>query len=268
MRQAGWRPERRNRKLGTPDWSWKDQHEARPTFDVPWPDWEYRAPEERWSAETVERHQVHGKTTLVVTERPLNGSVHACSPSDVCAVLRCLPKADVAGVGLVVLRQPTRKEEIFRPAWGRMHWCADFRGYRGPAITLDAIDFQRPRIRMSRSLSPERAQELERLRRHRFVITETNRTYDVLLTPEHVRRWLLVRTVPHEVGHWVDYRHRVLDRLDAATVTDVLADPRYEELAERWLARPERERERFADRYADVAEPAISALIEVERGQP
>jgi hypothetical protein len=264
MRQAGWRPERRNRKLGTADWSWRDKEGARPNFDVPWPDWEHRVPEERWSAEAIERHQVHGGTILVATERPNDGSIHVCSPSEVCAVLHCLPEVDVAGVGLVVLRQPTRKEEVLRLAWGRMHYCADFLGYSGPAITLDAVDFRRPRRRISRSLSLEEAEALERLRRHRFAVTETRRSYDVLLTPKHVRRWLLARTIPHEVGHWVDYRRRVLDQLDAATVADALAHPQYEEIAARWWARPQREREQFADRYADAAEPAISALIETK----
>lgn len=95
------------------------------------------------------------------------------------------------------------------------------------------------------------------MRRYRFAVTETRRSYEVLLTPEHVRRWLLLRTIPHEVGHWVDYRRRVLDQLNAATVPDALADPRYEDLAARWRARPRIERERFADRYADAAEPVV-----------
>jgi hypothetical protein len=210
----------------------------------------------------IERHEVHGETILVATERPRNGSVHVCSPADVCAVLRCLPDADVAGVGLVVLRQPTHKEEIFRLAWGRMHFCADFHGYSGPAITVDAVDFRNPRERISRSLSPEDAENLERLRQHGFAVTETRRAYDVLLTPEHVRRWLLARTIPHEVGHWVAYRRRVLDQLNARTVAEALANHRYEEVIARWWARPRREREQFADRYADAAEPAINTLIE------
>lgn len=257
MRRTGWKPERRNRKLGTPDWAWRDKPDAQEGFAVPWPTWEHRTPEERWTPDEIEQHQVHGRTVMVVAEKPRAGSAHVCTPADVCGIMGCLPAADVAGIGLVVLRQPTRKEDILRPAWGRMHWCVEFRGYNGPAVVLDAVDFSRPRLRWPRSLSPDQAQELQRMRQLGFTVAETRRGYDILLTPEQVRRWLLTRTLPHEVGHWVDLRRRVLDPLEASSAAEAYRMPGYDELAARWSARPQREREQSADGYADRMQSAV-----------
>jgi hypothetical protein len=201
-----------------------------------------------------------------VTERLRTASAHACTAVDVCGVLGCLPAADVAGIGLVVLRQPTRKEDILRPAWGRMHWCVQFRGYTGPAVALDAVDFNRPSLRLSRSLSPDQAGELHRMRQVGFAVSETRRGYDILLTPELVRNWLLARTLPHEVGHWVDLRRRLLDPLGAGSVQDAFDMPGYDDLAARWSARPLREREHSADRYADSMQPAIERFIGFSSG--
>ena len=261
MRRAGWRPERRNRKLGTSDWAWRDRAGGQASFDVPWPTWDPHLPEASWEAEAIEEHRVHGQALTVVTERVRPGSVHACAPAEVRDVLACLPAADVAGIGLVVLRQPTRKQDILMPAWGRMHWCAEFRGYTGPAIALDAVDLDRPRLRLSRSLSPDRDRELDRMRQLGFAVTETRRGYDIQLTAEHLRRWLLARTIPHEVGHWADFRQRVLDPLGAISTPDVYETREYEDLLAGWWKRPQREREHSADRYADRMQPQIERCI-------
>jgi hypothetical protein len=210
----------------------------------------------------MEEHEVHGRTIRVVIEEPRTGSAHASAPDDVCNVLRRLPAGDVSGLDLVVLRQPTRKEDVLSPAWGRIHWCVEFHGYTGPAITLDAVDFDRPHLRWPRSLSPEDERDLRRLRRAGFSIAETKRGYDILLTREHVRRWLLTQTVPHEVGHWVDYRKRVLDPLGAVTAWDAHHHDSYNDLAERWRQRPERECEQYANRYADEVQNIIEGILD------
>lgn len=224
---------------------------------MPWPTWNPRLPEDSWKAEAIEEHHVHGQTITVVSEQLRKGSVYPCAPTEACAVLECLPAADIAGIGLVVLRQPTRKQDILIPAWGRMHWCVEFRGYTGPAIALDAVDLDWPRLRWSRSLSPDQDKELGRMRQFGFAVTETRRSYEILLTPEHMRRWVLGRSLPHEVGHWVDFRRRVLDPLGAISTPDVYNTQGYEDLLSRWWGRPHREREQFADRYADEAQPRI-----------
>jgi hypothetical protein len=227
-------------------------------FGVPWPTWEQRAPAQRWAPTAVEVHDVHGRAITVVTDGLRGGFQHVCSPRAVCEVLAQLPRSDVNGLGLVVLRQAARKEEIFRLAWGRIRWCVDFRGYSGPAVMVDAIDFTHPRFWLGRSLPPEWQREVERLRDFGFAVQLTRRGYVLeVAEPEPVRRWLLARTVPHEVGHWVDFRHWVLDRIGIPDVGEARNHPSYESLLDNWDRRPEREPEEFADRYADEAQHVV-----------
>jgi len=161
------------------------------------------------------------------------------TPGDVCSVLRCLPADDVRGIGLVVLRQPTRKQKRLTHRWGEIRWCVEFEGYRGPAIALDADDLHQPWLGWSRSLTPDDERELDRLRECFGVAEGDRRAYGIYRTPEGMRWWLLTRTVPHEVGHWVDYRRS----------------------AKRYVQRSEREVEEFANRYADRMQAIVERAI-------
>jgi len=244
-------PERRSRKLGSPARGWRDGPAGRRAYDVPWPAWDRRASSGRWTPESVVSVEAHGRQIDVVVDRLLDDHVHVCTPEDVGDALLLLPPGDVLGLDLVVLRQPTRKDETLRPAWGRIAWYVEFRGYRGPALMLDAVDLGQT-LRWPRSLTPEDVEELGRLRAAGFSVRPTRRGHDIQFDAASVRRWLLSRTVPHEVGHWVDYRRRVLDPLpDDATAAE------YDARFDRWLQRPRLEREVFADRYADAMNASI-----------
>jgi hypothetical protein len=178
-------------------------------------------------------------------------------------VLGALPPGDVDGLDLVVLRQPTRKGEIFSSAWGRIHWCVDFRGYSGPAITLDAIDVTQPWMPWGdRSLTPEWQRELIRLRRLGVNVQETGRGYLIEVRLEQLRRWVLSRTVPHEVGHWIDFRRSVMNPLGIRIASEAIDHPGYKDLLDRWYGRPHRQREEFADRYADEVERVVVGQID------
>jgi hypothetical protein len=245
-------PRRRNRKLGTPDFAWRDRGSWAPRYEIPWPGWEDRAPGERWVPQHVKERTVHGRSLRIVVERPLQAWSHACTPDDVVDVLSRLPSADVAGIGLVVLLQPARKEEQLRSVWGRLHWATEFRGYVGPAVTLSAQNLARPTLRWPRSLSPDAQEELERLRATGFAIRSGRREWVIELDLPTVRRWQRERTLPHEVGHWVDFRRRVLAHTGRENVADAVEHPDYDLLLGRWGRRPHRERERFANAYADA----------------
>jgi len=67
------------------------------------------------------------------------------------------------------------------------------------------------------------------------------RYYRVLSGPKALRGTQLFRTVPHEVGHYVDYCRRVID----ASSSEVEL---HRNLDLFW-SRPAREREEFADRF-------------------
>ena len=81
-----------------------------------------------------------------------------------------------------------------------------------------------------------------------------------------LRRWQLAMTVPHEVGHWVDFRHWVLGPLRVNSGAEAVDHPRYEALIDRWCARPEQEREEFAFRYAVPLQERLLAWLEQTGG--
>jgi hypothetical protein len=114
--------------------------------------------------------------------------------------------------------------------------------HTGPAILIEATD-SRPLI-WSRSLEPEFAKELERLRNDGHSITEDRRSYRIQNDPNAVRSTQLYRTVLHEIGHWVDWLERV-ERPSERPDSD------YSVLADAYWARPSSEREGFAHSYAD-----------------
>src|SRR5215218_649584 len=144
-------PTRRNRKRGTPDFAWRDRGDRTPPFRIPWPRWEQRSPGARFTPDRVEERTVHGRRLRIVVERALDGFEHACDPEDVVEVLEQLPSSDTEGLGLVVFRQPTRKEDRLDLLWGSIHYTTRFRGYVGPAVTLVARDLRRPVLWWSRS---------------------------------------------------------------------------------------------------------------------
>jgi len=248
-------PERRSRKVGSPARAWRDGPAGRRAYDVPWSARDRRAPSDRWTPEAVVGVEVHGRTIDVVVDQLLGDHVHVCAPEDVGDVLELLPPDDVLGLDLVVLRQPTRKEQTLRPAWGRIAWDVAFRGYRGPALMLDAVALGQT-LRWPRSMIPADVEELGRLRAAGFSVRSSRHGHDVRLDAVPVHRWLLSRTVPHEVGHWVDYRRRVLDPLP-----DDASKAEYDARLDRWMQRPHLEREALADRYADaMSAPILDAL--------
>lgn len=123
-----------------------------------------------------------------------------------------------------------------------MAYFADFGSIQGPAVILEAhpdgYSFEWPR-----SQSPDEAEELERLRSDGHEITSTRRTWTVHTTRDSVRNTQLFRTLPHEVGHFVQYDREV--RQAALPDGESLA-----ELQDRYFTKPLREKEDFAHRYA------------------
>jgi hypothetical protein len=222
-------PTRRNRTIGQPG---HGSSTAVP-FDIPEPGRDWNLVVARLDPVTAETFEVHGAELTVLTQEPTAPWIHTCTAEDVAGVLRRLPAADVAGIGLVVLRQPTRKQLLFSDAWGRIVYDLHWRAYRGPVIMLEAL-VPDTWLRWNRSIGPDAQRELARLEADGLQMRPTRRGPELLMTAENARRTQLYRTLPHEVGHWVDYRDGLLDR-----------------------RRPRREREDFAHRYAERAKPLL-----------
>jgi hypothetical protein len=93
-----------------------------------------------------------------------------------------VPPSDLYGIELIVVRQPTRKQEVLAPVWGRLVFIAEIGQHEGPAIFLESVSLNQV-IRRSKSLSPDEAQEFERLRAdgHSIILTRLPEALSELL---------------------------------------------------------------------------------------
>lgn len=175
----------------------------------------------------------------IAVEPPNEGWIHCVTPDDIAAVLRLIPSDDLVDLGLVALRQPTRKQELIEPVWGRLRYHVEIGRYAGACVILEA---HRPDIRVTwkRPGIAGRA-EIDRLRADGHRVTPVHRNVEVEYDAASIRRTQLYRTLPHEVGHYVDYLTKVERGPDDA----------WFRLWERYWSRPSEERETFAHRYAD-----------------
>ena len=190
-----------------------------------------------------------------IVEEPRANSVHPCTVDDVARVLGLIPVSDWAGIETVIFRQPTRKQAILNPAWGRLRYAGEVSTGRnqivatGPMILLDAID-RNLRITWSASLDPRNQAELDRLRADGHAVERTAQSHVIKVTPSSARNTQLHRTLLHEVGHWLDWLGKVEE--------PARRGDRYDDLVDSYFARPVAEREAFAHRYADALRKRLS----------
>lgn len=238
-----WRPERRNRRIGTkasgfsksndmriPE-SWLDKHGNCSLYY------------ERLETPRVESVQFGECKMKVLYEPPRDGFSYGCSPADVVKLLTIISKLVPALPDIVAFRQPTRKQHQQNPVWGRFLYFAEFAEHHGTAIVLDAQELGAP-LKWSKRMTLEDRAEYERLFRDGHVFVETKRYQVAELTEEAVRNTNLYRTVLHELGHLADYHQKVLNNQTALDRDQDVADSLY-------FSRPTSEREAFAHRLAE-----------------
>jgi hypothetical protein len=225
MHRPGWNPVRRNRHIGTA----LQGHGADNRLVIP----ESRASDERrvnfyerlGDYRTVQCNVgVRGLPLLVEVPRP--GWFYPCTPADISEMLSLLPEEDRRSLDLLILRQPTRKQRILRPVWGRAVFRFEHPRYSGVAIMLEAQSLAP--VRWPRALSTEDEQERARLLEDGHTEHLTRRHIEFHYTPDSLRNGLLYRTLPHEVGHIKDCAWQGDD----------------------YRSRPSKEREDSAHRYA------------------
>lgn len=230
-------PRRRNRNIGTPlAGRGKDNRNVIP---------------DRWSdlspywqilqSPVVVQRKVHSNPVSFIVEPARDGSAHACTVEDVCEVLRLLPEHHSRYISLVVMRQPTRRQETLNPVWGRLGYWSEICGIEGPGIYLEAR--RAPGVEdWPLSLTPDQQRELSRLEADGHVIKKEKRGFKIHSTYESIRNTQLYRTVPHDVGHYVDY---LTFKAGAAIKHGS------EEFWDLYGAKPGKDKEDFAHRYAD-----------------
>lgn len=227
--RPGWNATRRNRNQGTA----KRGHGQDNRMVIPCA-WRSGRPfyEQLRSPVIVTRGVPSGIPFYV--EPPRADCRHACTIDDVVHVLRRLPSDHVQSIAAIVLRQPTRKQAILRPVWGRMIYSTSLGPRVGPAIFLEAQVAGLQWV-FARSTRPEDEQELARARQDGHRVVRDRRGWRIESTTAAIRATQLYRTLLHEIGHHADR----------------LASIERSESVERFFARPYLEREAAAHRYAD-----------------
>ncbi|MBE9100403.1 hypothetical protein [Vacuolonema iberomarrocanum] len=239
MKRPGYNPTRRNRNIGTEDASLSKDNK----LVIPWAWADDRIFYERLVNPVIVDIQVRSVSLHIIVEPTLNGFAHACTVDDIQRLLELLPVRHITNITAFVLRQPKRKEQILAPVWGRLVYSSDICGFSGPTIYLEAQNADRP-LKWSKSLSPGLARELERLRGDGHVVETDKRQHIITSTLLTIRNTQLFRTLPHEIGHYVDYLVNVEEPSNHNP-------DQWSELNDQYHSRPSQEKESFAHRYAD-----------------
>lgn len=241
----GYNPTRRNRNIGTA----AQGHGADNRLTIPSPTTESRVWYETLGPHRRQKVMVQGAEMLFVVETNSGGCIHPCSIADVVEILTALPRTDWSGLAAIVLRQPKRKERIVSPSWGRFAYFGSL-GMRGraafadgPMVFLEAIDASRP-LEWSVGLDPEDQAELDRLVADGHDVRRESGRWRIEISAASARATQLYRTLPHEIGHYVDWLTKV-ERASADLGT-------WDEREAAFFARPRQEREAFAHRYAEA----------------
>lgn len=219
-------PTRRNRNIGTAKQGYK-----KPTpFVLPYYRHEWKVYFEKLSEYTKVKRKINGEDFTFVVEKTRENCFHACTIDDVEEILKYIPLDIYDDLRTIVFRQPKRKEEILSPVWGRLVFGYELESDINPAIILESFDYDNRILKRSKKLNPDGKKEIDRLINDGFEVIEAKRNYEINITLENVRNVQLYRTLPHEIGHYVQY----------------IAE------AERFDSIPSNEREVFAHRFADT----------------
>lgn len=188
---------RRNRNIGTS----KQGHGQNNKLVIPFPAVEMKVFYERLAKyDTIER-VINGHRFKFIVERTRRNSFHACTIDDIEKILIQIPKQDYGELELIILRQPSRKEEKLEPVWGRLIYSYEFENDYSPAIIIEAVDLNR-RFKKSKNLRMDAYKELERLKKDGHNITSGKRFFESEYELKNIRATQLYRTLPHEFGHY------------------------------------------------------------------
>lgn len=234
--KPGYDARRRNRKVGTENQGFGQSNK----MVVPWPN--HRVFHEVLRSPVKIERDIYGQSVCFFVEPTTQGFLHPCTVDDVVRVLELVPTNDRWGIQAYVLRQPTRKQVMLRPTWGRYLYSSKLGAYSGATIHLEA----QPRdlvFRWPRKQSVEDKSELERLIADGHEIEETKRHFIFHCNPDSLRRTMLYRTLLHEIGHHAHYRSAV----DAEK--EMMPEERLAKEDAYW-SKPSQEKEAFAHQYA------------------
>ena len=241
IKHSGWNPTKRNKNIGTKKSGYSKNNE----LVVPERSCDDRVFWERLIDPVACPLEIKGHQITLLVEPTRTGYVHACTPSDIVRVLELVEQEHLEQIELMIFRQPTKKEEILRPVWGRFTRYSDISSqYSGSSVFLEAQPIGAI-IRWDNKLHPYDRRELLSLERDGHQIKQVKRGYDIITTPTTVRNTQLFRTLPHEIGHAVDYLKNSLNMsLEAST------DIESAYIRSLYGSKPSLDKKEYAHRYA------------------
>lgn len=238
MRRSGWDARRRNKNIGTAKSGHGQDNQL--TIPMSWAD--NRLFYEKLNNPVALTRSINGKTLTFLIEATYSGNVHAATPQDITQVLELIPLEHLRDIELIVLRQPKKKERIINSVWGRLLYWTEMEKYSGPAIHLEA-QVPNSTLKWSKSLSPDHAIELDRLREDGHRIETDRRNHYITSSFDAIRTTQLYRTLPHEIGHYVDY-------LESVKIPAGDNEAERQRLDKLYATKPTKDKEDFAHRYA------------------
>ncbi|TJZ68373.1 hypothetical protein [Chitiniphilus eburneus] len=209
--RPGWNPARRNRHVGTK----AHGHGANNRLTIPESWHELKCYFEKLSSYVVVTKSIGERELKFFVEPTRSDWFYPCTVDDICAVLSHCSVNVLNSFDFVVMRQPTRKQRILCPVWGRAIFSFDIDKHRGAAIVIEAQDLAP--IDWDKSITPEYTRELERLRKDGHEIRNVRRGIQIHTTPNSLRNTVLYRTFLHEIGHHIDYSQSSSEEWDAKT---------------------------------------------------
>ena len=137
----------------------------------------------------------------------------------------------------------TRKQQILSSVWGRLSYYYETKACSGVAVILEAQAHERV-IKWPKSLSPDDRNEIDNVSNDGHEVRFEKKCITITSTLEACRSTQLLRTLPHEIGH---YRH----------YCQIDNDTQYRSI-------PAEEKERAAHRYVKE----LTAPLRAERKIP
>lgn len=246
-----WRPERRNRNIGTKSSGYSMSNDMR--IPASWLDkhGNYSHYYERLELAYAKEASIGDFNIKILYEEPNEGFSYGCSPADIITLLTLVAEVAPAMPDIIAFRQPTRKQRQQFPVWGRSLYFAEFGKNEGTAIVLEAQELE-ALLRWPKNMNLEDRAEYERLICDGHSFVETKRHFEAHLAVDGIRNTMLYRTLLHELGHLADYHQKVLSE-------ETALDSDQDVAADLYFSRPTSEREVFAHRFAEDFSRSLKA---------
>jgi hypothetical protein len=211
-------PTRRNKNIGTA----KQGRGRNNRADIPWP---YHDSSNLgitrnavWIPVEIKNNKFH-----IVVEPTRPGHVHSCTIDDLITMLGHVPEKYLMGIKFFILKQPTRKQIVLRPVWGKFLYGIDADDLHGGAVFLWASKPETVFV-WPKSICPLDQREMNRLEAegHRLVLG--SKAWNMISLLGATRHTQLYRTLPHEIYHFHQYYKHVLAPLSRCKAPATVAD--------------------------------------------